>query len=108
MVTVAFRPLAADDFPGLVRWFAEPAVARWWGQPVDIDHVESTYRPRIEGREPTSMWIAEIDSSPSGLFQCYRHVDHRSTTPASASPMRSGSTTSSPGRIAVSVSLPES
>src|SRR5690606_9629397 len=76
VATIAFRPLEADDFPMLVEWFAEPSIARWWNEPADLSSVESKYGPRVEGREPTSMWIVEIEGRPGGLLQCYRHVDH--------------------------------
>jgi aminoglycoside 6'-N-acetyltransferase len=73
---IEFRPLRVDDFPQLVEWFAEPAVARWWNQPADLTFVHAKYGPRIEGREPTAMWIVDIDGASGGLLQNYRHVDY--------------------------------
>ncbi|MEM8621019.1 MAG: GNAT family N-acetyltransferase [Actinomycetota bacterium] len=73
---VRFRPLTDDDFEMLVDWFADPAIARWWNQPAEIDAVRAKYLPRIEGREPTEMWVPEVDAVAAGLFQCYRHEDH--------------------------------
>jgi hypothetical protein len=60
---IRFRPLAESDLPDLVEWFAEPEIAKWWNQPAEIDSVRAKYLPRIEQREPTQMWIAEIDDA---------------------------------------------
>lgn len=73
---IRFRPLAESDLSTLVEWFAEPEIARWWNQPAEIDSVRAKYLPRIEQREPTQMWIAEIDDQDGGLFQSYLHVDY--------------------------------
>lgn len=73
---IRFRPLAERDLPTLVGWFAEPEIARWWNQPAEIDSVRAKYLPRIEQREPTQMWIAEIDDQDGGLLQSYLHVDY--------------------------------
>lgn len=75
-VTIGFRPLERGDFTMLVGWFAEPEIARWWNEPAELTAVEAKYGPRVDGREPTSMWIADLDGRPAGLFQCYRHRDH--------------------------------
>lgn len=60
----------------ITAWFAQPAVARWWNQPVTLAEVTAKYQPRISGREPTQMWIIEIDGAAAGLGQTYRHVDY--------------------------------
>lgn len=75
-VEIAFRPLDTDDFPTLVEWFAEPAVAQWWNQTAKLSAIESKYGPRVAGRERTSMWIAEIDDQVGGLLQCYLHAHY--------------------------------
>jgi aminoglycoside 6'-N-acetyltransferase len=74
--SIRFRPLAECDLPTLVDWFAEPEIAMWWNQPAEIDSVRAKYLPRIEQREPTQMWIAEIDEDAAGLLQSYLHVDY--------------------------------
>ncbi|MEO1055444.1 MAG: GNAT family N-acetyltransferase [Actinomycetota bacterium] len=79
---IAFRPLAEDDFDQLVTWFGEPEIATWWNQAAEYDAVRAKYQPRIEGREPTEMWIVEINGEPAGLFQCYRHDDYNETDAA--------------------------
>ncbi len=80
IVNVAFRPLTVDDLDQLVEWFADPAVARWWNQPAELDSVTAKYLPRIEGTgDATLMWIAEVDGEPAGLLQSYRHSDYNAT-----------------------------
>lgn len=76
VVSVAFRPFETDDFPTLVEWFAEPAIAQWWSQTAELSAIESKHGPCVAGWEPTSMWIAEIDGRPGGLLQCYLHADY--------------------------------
>lgn len=73
---IDFRPLAVHDLPTLVGWFAEPEIARWWNQPAEIDSVRAKYVPRIERREPTRMWIGEIDGEAGALLQSYLHADY--------------------------------
>lgn len=74
--SLRFRPLVERDLATLVAWFAEPEIAKWWNQAAEIDSIRAKYLPRIEGREPTRMWIAEIDAGDVGLLQSYRHVDY--------------------------------
>jgi RimJ/RimL family protein N-acetyltransferase len=74
---IGFRPMRHDDLGLVVRWLAEPEVAKWWTPPADGAAIEAKYGPRIDGSgDPTSMWIAEVDDEPAGLFQSYRHADH--------------------------------
>lgn len=73
---VGFRPLATADLSQLCAWFAEPEIARWWNMPATLDAVSAKYQPRIDGIEPTRMWILEVDGIAAGLLQSYRHVDH--------------------------------
>lgn len=75
----AFRPMAEDDLPRLVTWFADPVVARWFGPPKDQAAVEQKYGPRLRGDDPTEMWIGEYGGEPAAMLQCYRHVDHPET-----------------------------
>jgi RimJ/RimL family protein N-acetyltransferase len=68
--------LERSDFATLVDWFAQPHVARWWNETATLSSVEAKYGPRVDGLEPTPMWIVEVDGSTAGLVQCYRHRDH--------------------------------
>ena len=76
-IRIAFRPLAVDDLELLVEWFADPAVARWWNQPAELDSVTAKYLPRIDGSgDETEMWIGQIDGASAALLQSYAHSDH--------------------------------
>src|SRR4051812_3363334 len=74
--SVAFRPLTTEDLRMIPEWFTQPAVAQWWNQPVALDAVRAKYQPRIDGSETTLMWIVELNGTPGGLVQTYRHADY--------------------------------
>jgi aminoglycoside 6'-N-acetyltransferase len=74
---VALRPLGRGDFPLLRRWLAMPHVRAWWGSgPADLADVERKYGPRVNGAEPTRVFVIELAGRPAGLIQCYRHADY--------------------------------
>jgi tRNA pseudouridine32 synthase / 23S rRNA pseudouridine746 synthase len=73
---VNFRPLRRADYPLLQRWLAAPHVAPWWRLPYDAASLETHYGPRIDGREPTFVFVIEINDSPAGWIQWYRWVDY--------------------------------
>lgn len=68
-VRVALRPLRRDDFGLVGRWLAEPHVSRWWDPRHDAAFVEQKYGPRVDGNEPTEVFVVEVDGHPVGLFQ---------------------------------------
>ncbi len=72
---VTFRPLRRSDFPTLAVWFGQPHVERWWHEPTDPAAIEAKYGPRVDGREPTTMWIVEVGGEAAGLAQHYLHAD---------------------------------
>ncbi|MGZ6804138.1 MAG: GNAT family N-acetyltransferase [Nocardioidaceae bacterium] len=75
--TVAFRPMARADFPDVVRWQAEPHVARWWSaEAPDVAGAERHYGPALDGADPTRIWLVEVDGRPVGMLQDYRIGDH--------------------------------
>ncbi|HUR49906.1 MAG TPA: GNAT family N-acetyltransferase [Acidimicrobiales bacterium] len=63
------RPLTRADFPLVARWLGEPHVGRWWDPRHDTEFVESKYGPRVDGKEPTEVFVVELDEGPIGLFQ---------------------------------------
>ena len=73
---IVFRPLAETDMSTLIEWFGQPRIARWWNPSTDLNEVLAKYLPRINGYEPTAMWIVEIGEQLAGLLQCYRHADY--------------------------------
>jgi RimJ/RimL family protein N-acetyltransferase len=73
---IAFRPLRRDDLPLLQRWLALPHIDAWWHQPLDRDGLEATYGPRIDGTEPTHVFVIEYRGRTIGWIQWYRWADY--------------------------------
>jgi aminoglycoside 6'-N-acetyltransferase len=73
---VSFRALERSDFPLLQRWLSEPHVNAWWHEPLDLAALEQKYGPRIDGIEPTHVFIIEHESQPIGWIQWYRWSDY--------------------------------
>jgi aminoglycoside 6'-N-acetyltransferase len=73
---VSFRTLARSDFPLLQRWLSEPHVDAWWHDALDLVALEQKYGPRIDGIEPTHVFIIEYESRPIGWIQWYRWSDY--------------------------------
>jgi RimJ/RimL family protein N-acetyltransferase len=76
MNVLSFRPLARSDFPLLQRWLSEPHVHAWWHEALDLAGLEHKYGPRIDGSEPTHVFIIERESRPIGWIQWYRWSDY--------------------------------
>lgn len=70
-----FRPLTAGDLPLLEAWLRAPHVARWW-DPREADRVTEHYLPSIEGRDPTDLFVVELDARPVGFVQTYLVADY--------------------------------
>lgn len=69
--------MVRDDFPSVARWLDQPHVRQWWiGEDADPHAVASKYGPRIDGNEPTEMFVICIRSRPVGLIQRYRITDY--------------------------------
>jgi aminoglycoside 6'-N-acetyltransferase len=73
---IVFRPCTRDDLPLLADWRARPHVARWWGGEPDLAAVRAHYLPRLDGRDPTELFILEAAGTPAGFFQRYLTADH--------------------------------
>jgi aminoglycoside 6'-N-acetyltransferase len=72
----SFRALERSDFPLLQRWLSEPHVDAWWHEPLDLAGLEQKYGPRIDGIEPTHVFIIEHETRPIGWIQWYRWSDY--------------------------------
>lgn len=68
---IALHPLRRNEFELLRRWLAEPLVAEWWAHDTSPAAVEREYGPAVDGREPTSVLVAELEGRPFGLVQYY-------------------------------------
>lgn len=75
-VSLDFRALTRSDFPLLQKWFAEPHVKEWWHDDFDADEVEAKYGPRVDGTEPTHVYIILQNTKPIGLIQWYLWADY--------------------------------
>ena len=77
MVQIEFRPLTDDDLPLLHRWLNDGPVLEWYArQPRSLEQVGERYRDRIEGRDPTRLYVSRVDGEDAGMFQTYRVADH--------------------------------
>jgi aminoglycoside 6'-N-acetyltransferase len=72
---VTFRPCTPADLPLLAGWLARPHVARWWQEDPDLPAVEARYRPCLDGRDPTELFVLEAGQAPAGFFQRYLVAD---------------------------------
>jgi aminoglycoside 6'-N-acetyltransferase len=77
-LVVGLRSMTPADLPDLLRWRREPHVARWFAEsgPVTLEMIEDRYGRRIDGDEPTRMFIVTVGGGPVGFLQDYRISDH--------------------------------
>ncbi|MCC5954296.1 MAG: GNAT family N-acetyltransferase [Acidimicrobiia bacterium] len=69
---LSFRPLAEEDLPALGHWLDEPHVRAWWRADSDLEHLRRKYLPRIDGTEPTEVFVIVHDARDVGIIQRYR------------------------------------
>lgn len=76
-VRIGFRAMTRADLPDVVRWTAEPHVARWWSdEPADLAAAEQRYGPALDGQDPTRLWVVELNGRSAGFVQDYLIGDH--------------------------------
>ena len=63
-------------FPSSRLWLGRPHVGKWWREPADLETVEATYAPMIDGSDPTEGFIAVSEGRPVGFLQRYRLDDN--------------------------------
>ncbi|HMJ15620.1 MAG TPA: GNAT family N-acetyltransferase [Polyangiaceae bacterium] len=73
---IGFRALASQHLPLLQAWLTAPHVDRWWHGPQDLAGVRAKYLPRIDGREPSHVFLIESGAVPVGWIQWYRWADY--------------------------------
>jgi aminoglycoside 6'-N-acetyltransferase len=71
-----FRPLAQSDFPLLEKWLSAPHVLPWWHEPLDLAGVSAKYGPRIDGADPTHVFMIVHAGRPIGWIQWYCWSDY--------------------------------
>ncbi len=75
-MSIAFRPLAREDFPLVASWLRLPHVRAWWLDPEPTTAaVEADYGDVVDGRDPMRAFVVTVDGAPAGLVQAYRHAD---------------------------------
>lgn len=74
--SISFRPLCRSDFPLLQAWLSAPHVAAWWGEALSLEAVDAKYGPRVDGIEPTHVFVIEDDGQPVGWIQWYLWSDY--------------------------------
>jgi RimJ/RimL family protein N-acetyltransferase len=75
-MTIAFRPMTAEDLSVLHEWLQREHVRRWWTRRETLDDVTGHYLPAIEGRDPTDLYFIILDGAPAGFIQTYLVSDH--------------------------------
>lgn len=73
---LSFRPLAQADFPLLQRWLAAPHVNMWWRESLDLAGISAKFGPRVDGTEPTYVFVIEYSGKSIGWIQWYRWDDY--------------------------------
>jgi aminoglycoside 6'-N-acetyltransferase len=53
-----------------------PHVDDWWHESLDLAGVHAKYLPRIDGTEPTHVFVIEHGGRPIGWIQWYRWADY--------------------------------
>jgi aminoglycoside 6'-N-acetyltransferase len=89
--SISFRPLCRSDFALLQKWLCAPHVDEWWHEQLDRPGVEAKFGPRIDGAEPTHVFVIEEDSLPVGWIQWYLWSDYpEHALPLGAGPASAG------------------
>ena len=73
---LSFRPLGRSDFPLLQHWLSAPHVDAWWHERIDLAGVDEKYGPRVDGAEPTHVFVIEHEGRPVGWIQWYLWADY--------------------------------
>lgn len=69
---VLLRPARDTDALGLERLFADPEVARWWGE-FDRDRIGKEILASDD--VDTTVYVVEVDDQVAGIIQCYEEPD---------------------------------
>jgi aminoglycoside 6'-N-acetyltransferase len=74
--SISFRLLSRSDFLLIQQWLLKPHVIAWWHESLDLLGIEAKYGPRIDGIEPTHVFVIEYCKRPVGWIQRYRWSDY--------------------------------
>lgn len=53
-----------------------PHIASWWNERADLASIEAKYGPRIDGIEPTHVFLILTEGEPIGWIQWYSWADY--------------------------------
>jgi aminoglycoside 6'-N-acetyltransferase len=70
-MNVTFHHLRRSEFGLLRQWLTEPLVARWWNHDTSHGAIERDFGAAADGCDPTTVFIADWEGRPFGLFQRY-------------------------------------
>ncbi len=73
---LAVRPMTEGDLGDVSRWVSAPHVARWWDEHRSLEQVAAHYGPALCGKDPTRLWVWEVNGRSVGFAQDYRIGDH--------------------------------
>jgi aminoglycoside 6'-N-acetyltransferase len=73
---ISFRALTASELPLLHEWLQREHVRRWWKDRQTYDEVVEHYLPAIEGRDPTDLYVLQVDGRSVGFIQTYLVSDY--------------------------------
>lgn len=73
---LSFHPLRVEHLPLMQGWLSTPHVDAWWRTPLDAGGIRAKYGPRIDGGDPTHVFLIELDAEPIGFIQWYRWADY--------------------------------
>jgi RimJ/RimL family protein N-acetyltransferase len=76
LANLHFRSMTAADLPRLREWLGRPHVRRWWDEHETFENVARHCLPRIEGEDPTRLFVIELDARSVGFIQTYLLSDH--------------------------------
>src|SRR5579872_576288 len=72
----SFRPLERADLHLLAIWLLKPHVIAGWRESLDLPGIHAKYGPRIEGTDPTHVFMIEYLNRAVGWIQWYRWSDY--------------------------------
>lgn len=72
---ISFRRLTREDFGLVSQWLRAPHVAPWWREDADQPAIEKRYGPVVDARDPTEVFVIELDGQAIGMIQRYRLAD---------------------------------
>ena len=74
---IGFVPVAAEHYPLLRKWLAQPHMLEWWGDP---EEEFGFIRAMVEGQDTTRPFLIALHGEPVGYIQ-YWFIGHHQNEP---------------------------